>query len=386
MANSAIDFNPDLLYRAPEILYDGDIEYVQFDSIAGNQSYAPNANLNFQLRSQQFEGIDINKSTINFDFTQTGTAVAMSALGVSSVFKSVTDTLSGKQLPTEDVGLFRLLDLATDSAERKAITATCELYGAARPSTNVTDTFSVAMPLITTLSSMTKILPLMALTGGWNINYQLASLTDVLPTKTVGTWAITNVRIIAALVKPVDSYLRSLTYTLQNGGALNIPLQIKRDSGTINLNSSLQQSIRVSPGFYSSVNSMTLFQRSTSGDKFISNTATLKNYFINVNSQRYPRNFSIKANSADNLYMFLSPMGSACGSLAPFVDTTSGVCRYSWKSSSSFNQGIPIRDGSLSIQAEFNSTPEATTANIIFEIDAILRITQADVDLITNFE
>ncbi len=386
MANSDVQFHPDLMYKYPDQWLDGTLEYVQFDSIAGNQAYGPSSNLNFNLRSQNYEGVDISKSYMTYDLTQTGTAVEMSALGATAVFSQVSDTMSGKTLPPQtDIGLFRLLDLVTDSAERKSITALTEYYGSARVATNTTAVFPVTIPLITTLSSCTKILPLMALTGGWNINYLLSPITDVYPGKSVGTYSISNVRIVAAMVKPTDTYLKSLQHVLGNGGSLKLPLCIRRDTGAIPLTSALTQSVRVAPGYYTSLNSVTLFQRATTGDRFISDITTLDSYFINLNSNRYPKNFAIKTGT-ENLFQFLSPMGTSCGAFSPFVNATSGVCRYSWKTNGSFAQGIEIRDGSLSIEGVWNTAPTGKVMNVIAEIDVFLTISATAVDLVQKFD
>jgi hypothetical protein len=64
------------------------------------------------------------------------------------------------------------MKLATDTVTRKTITKRCEYYGVGAVNTGVSRT--VCMPIPTTLSTTSKIIPLAVLQGGWSLNYQLA--------------------------------------------------------------------------------------------------------------------------------------------------------------------------------------------------------------------
>lgn len=386
MANSSLQLHPDLLYFAPDQIQDGTIEYVSFSPNSG-EIFGPGGNPTFSLRSSN-EFLVLEKSYMTFNVNQViggGDSPALgtlSKLGASVFFQSVSDTLSGKQLPSENVSLMKLADLITDTTERKAFTAVGEYFNTSTTMVNK----SVIMPVITTLSSANKVIPLCALTGGWNISYQLASFADCFSTTTGTnpTYTISNVRIIGAMLKPTDSYLASLSNSLDSGASLKIPLVLRRDSGQISLCAGTQQIVRAQPGYCSSMNSISCFLRplTANTDQFTTVIAPLTKYFINVNSQRYPRNFAINTTNEENLYQLISGYNTSLSSMSPNTDAP--FLHYTWKTNPAFGSGIPIRDGTISLDTTWSSDPSANKMNIIIEYDAVLVISKNEVNLYSD--
>ena len=397
--NNFLEIHDSLLYNAPDPVLMGDVNFVEFK--ADSQSYEPGSTMNFQLRSNN-EFVIMDRSYLKFTFTESGASDAgyLSTMGASAFIRQVSDTVSGLQLPIcENWNLVDSINLSTDTAERKSITSRCQFTGtsAGLGQTVAKDVARTAiMPIPTTIGSSQRVWPLAVLTGGHNISYTLESYLKAYKSAAASTnkYTITNASIVCCMLKPSDSYLQELSSTLGKGNALKIPLQLTKTYNN-QLTEATNRSIRIQPGYLSSLNSLTNVYRLAAAangtaevDSFLSNITKIQEYYINVNSQRYPRNKAIKG-GADNefLYQMLASFNTSISSLNATTAAVSDVLHYSFQSNNQWASGISLNNGDLSVEITFNDAPAANDLiTSVLSYSAMLLISGADVQILTSFE
>lgn len=400
-ANGILDLHESLTYSAPADILMGDINFVSFKSDA--VSYTPGQSCSFNLRSNN-EFVILDRSYIKFSYTETGsvtTGSSISSAGASCFIKSVSDTISGLQLPVcDNWNVVNAVNLSNDTASRKSITTRCEYTGTyAAPGTAITtQTFGVArtavMPIPTNLSSSNNVIPLAFFNGGWNVSYEFASyLTAYISANSGNSYTITNAEIVCCVVKPPDAYLQEVQKTLSSGNSLKIPLQLAKVYTNL-LSVGTTQSIRIQPGYLSSLNSIINVYRPTadvnavSKDSFKSNITNFQEYYINVNSQRYPRNFPVKVATENKewLYQEMAGFNTSTSMLNASTIAVNDKLVYSWKSNSDFNSGISLNEGTVSVEILFSTAPTVNDIlSTVVEFDCMLLVSQSNVSLLTSF-
>jgi len=399
--NGFLEIDNSLTYSYPVDIVSGDISFVSFKSDA--VSYSPGQTASFNLRSNN-EFMILDRSYIKFDITETGTTgTSLSCMGSSAIFKTVSDNLSGLQLPQlSDWNVLNSVNLSTDTAERKSVTTRCEATGTyAAPGTALAATTinvarSVVMPIPTTLSSISQVFPLALLSGGYRIDYQLEDYLKVFVGYVGNSYTITNFEIVGCMLKAPDAYLKEVSQGLAAGNSLKIPLQLTKNFTNL-LSIATEQSINLSPGYLSSMNSLTNVYRTTatvnaaSTDSFKSTVAKVKNFYMNVDSARYPRNKPINIkNSAGNedpefIYQLLASQNTSVALIEAPKAAISDVLHFSWKSNSSFNSGIPLNNGKISLEMQFSAAPAVNDILCSFiDYDCYLTISLSDVTLVTS--
>jgi hypothetical protein len=393
MSNDQFQINDSLTYAAPDRVIDGDISWVSFKPTSIG-TYLPGQSIDFKLRSNN-EFVVLDRSYIKFTYAESGSVTTGSALctaGASAFFSQVTDTVSGLQLPLcKNWNVQNAMKLATDTTSRQTITTRCEYYGAAAASPTTTAR-TVCMPIPTTLASSTKIIPLAVLQGGWSLNYQLAPyLTAYNSANASNSYGITNMEIVCCMIKPTDAYLGELSSALSRGGSLKLPLELTKNI-TQSLTTATTQSIRLQTGFLGSVNSIFCTYRPltdvnvVSKDSMKSTMAKVSEFYLNVNSQRYPRNTAIGVSTPEYLYQLLAGYNTSLSVLSvPAAQATADIIKYSWKTNQEFSSGIPLNDGQIGVELSFSSAPASGDYfDAFINYDALLVIGQSDVQLQLN--
>jgi hypothetical protein len=137
--------------------------------------------------------------------------------GISSVFNSVQDTVSGYSLPnSRNWWIQNAVKLTTDTSERKAITGVCERYveGGTGIATAAATAYTCCMPVVTSIVESDKTIPLCFMNGG----YQLAlTLNPALTVVSTGTYFISELEIVAAFIQPSNDWMQLVSKGLQGG-------------------------------------------------------------------------------------------------------------------------------------------------------------------------
>lgn len=404
-ANGFLQIANNMTYSSPQREVSGETSYVSFRPV-GSQ-FGPGQSVEIKLSSTN-QYLSIDKSYLKFTFKEigtvfTGSIALLNTIGATAFISSVSDTVSGLQLPPINrYNVMKALKLNTDTAERKAINQRLSLYGSStivQPTNAAGVGRTVCIPMPTCLSSSEKLLPLCHLQGGHTVSYQLETYARVFQNTlgTSSTYIIEDIQLVACLVKPSDAYLMEVNRALANGATLQIPLQIPRNISN-QLAASTSQTIRLQTGFLGSLNSLSFVYRPTANfnkvatdnvNGFLTTTANIREYFINLNGQRYPRNKSIGVFNTvadpENLIQLLAAFSTETSFLNPPVETTEGFCHYSFKSNGTFSSGVPISDGVLSIELTTVIAPNPNDVlDVFFEYDSVLSIGANSVQLTTD--
>lgn len=398
-----LTLNQDLTYQVPEKIQDGEINFVSFkpQSIG---AYTPNSSVEFKLRSTN-EFVILDRSYMKFSLTETGAVTTatggteLSKMGAQAVISQVQDTVSGLQLPLlKNYNLQQSVKLNTDTSERKAITTITELYNTTTEAGSqikfAKKTFCIPVP--TSLSSANKVIPLAVLNGGWNISLLLENHNRVFTNGAAGnSYEVTDLEIVCCMLKPDERYLQELASAMARQGSLKIPLQLTKNISST-LTASTTQTVRIQCGYLSSLNSITNVVREaskigggvvgTKRDTFLTNTSILSDYYMMINSQRYPKNKAISCGSTDpeNLMQLLASFNTKYSQISPFSGTTT-FTYFSFESNGAFSSGIPINDGYITLECTFGSAPTAgDVIDSFLEYDAVMVIDQNTVQLVID--
>jgi len=371
-----LNIHPSLTFSAPVLLADGDVNFVKFTPL-GSNVFNQNDNITIKLASNN-ELLVLDRSYLKFNI-QLDTAGTLSPQGVSAIFSSISDTVSGMQLPIQrNANITAKVALSTDSNERKALTGVCELYtqGSATGQANtIAQVFTVTMPVPTSLSSSEKYIPLCFMNAGHQVSYQLAPASQVC---SLGSYQITNVELVACMVQPPNSYLEEVARGLAAGNSLKLPLNLTK-SITVQPSAGItSQVINLQVGYLGSINSITLVEKNAGAPMI--NQDGISSFFTTVDGARFPRNKSV-ASTSESLYQILAGYSTKLSSIS-LPDIYSRFKQYTWKSNGMFSSGVPSANGTIEISLEFSSVP--STLECIINYDAMLLISANSSLLVTD--
>ena len=315
-------------------------------------------------------------------FTLTTSAIGtLNPLGGVAVFNSVQDQVSGLQLPvSRNFHIQKGVQLTTDCSERKTVTASCEQFTGTGTgvATTAAGSFTICMPLVTSLDT-SKIIPLALFNAGHQLFYTLNPAATVV---SAGTYTVSNLEIVAALVTPNQQYLEEISRGLQSGGSLKIPLQLYK-SVTSTLAASNSKNIQINTGYLGSMNTVTLVEK-TAALGVMKNGADLQSFFINLDGQRYPMNKAVST-GVEAFYQTLAGYNTGISTLS-VPDANQSFQHYSFKTNSEFSSGVPTANGVVELALDFTgSTPVAgSTIETIISYDALLVVSQNSCSLIVD--
>ena len=402
------DFNiPDSLsYKRPETVIDGDSNFVEFQPVAGS-TFTQDQSLKIRVNSAD-EFLDVRRSYLKYDLALTGGATTagnmISELGGASVLRRITTTISGSQIEDfDDYNLSLSVKYAQLPETNKNFLKQVEFYNNQTVLTSSASAYSngrtCCHALRTALFECDRVFPLAFVRSGIELDIVLAPVNDLIigDSDTTG-YQISNVRFVACMIKPTQSYMKSFQSTLESGNTAHIPLHITRNVKLAPTTTTDQTNI-MNIGFYKSLRSFFgVFRESTSinsatTDSFKLNSLNgLKQYSVRVGSNKYPRNFDIgttySITSATVRPEFLmQSLVSMDNSYAHFnaVDPTSNTNNYiyyNWASNESPGSGIATEDGSITLNHIYHTAPGGTeTYSFFFLIDGVLKISAVDCSL-----
>lgn len=373
---SNLNINSSLTYALPDITEDGSLQYVSYKP-QGGSSFNQGESITVKVSSNT-QMVNLKRSYVKFRLT-TSAIGTLNPQGLSSVFNSVQDTISGLSLPVaRNFHIQKQVSLITDESERKTITAVCEQYrdGITGQSTTAGGVFTVCLPIPTSFET-DKLLPLPIMNAGWQAVYSLNNANVVV---SAGTYTITDFELCCAMIQPSPDYLQEVSKGLQSGGALKIPVMLYR-SITSNLSTSSSQNLILQTGYLSSINTITMVEK-TLALGLARNGADVQSYFINLDGQRYPSNKSI-AGREENIYMTLASYNTSISSISA-PDVGQPFQQFSFKTNSDFGSGVPTSNGVVEIALELTGVAVGSTIETIVSYDALLLVSNNSCSLITD--
>lgn len=367
-----------LTYSVPTPIIDGPIEYVSYKP-SGSQTFRAGETISIKLSSNtQFLNLERSYCKFNLACSTTG---SLNPLGASSVFKSVQDQVSGLSIPeSRNWYIQNGIKLCTDTSERKATTAACESFTGTGTGTSVTSAtnMTVCMPVPTSIST-NQLIPLAFFNAGHLLTYSLSTDATVV---SAGYYTITNFEIVAALQTPHSDLMGEYARGLASGNSLKIAVQLYK-SITSTLSASNNQSLNVQCGFISSLNTVSIVEK-TAALGAMKNGGDLLNFYVNLDGQRYPKN-KVISTGIEAFYQTLAGYSTNLSTIS-VPDSNQPFQQYSWKSNETFARGVPTANGSLSLELDFTgSTPVAgSTIECILAYDALLMVSQNSVGLVVE--
>lgn len=350
--------------------------------------------------------IDLNRSYMNFDLTETGSTNVNNTLntfGAESIFSQITETYAGTTLPyIQNYNLYKASVNSNASVTRQQLLSLTSGYipnnvasvGGNTPaalrtnSTGILQTFgtsytySVPVPL-QALSSARQI-PLCFLNGGIKLEIQLAPYNQVYQVANAGnSYTINNVVLMLAFTKPPDDVLIDTQEKLNAGQFLDLPLELVKNY-SITLQAGTTQQITQYIGYYKSLNSVTILYRKAANingaNPLFFSTDTLSTWFLNLNTQRYPQNKEIYCEgrtplSPENQLNIVRAFNTQLDTMSPYVAAKNGMMYWSWKENHSFQSGISSNNGVFQWIATFSTTcSSGDTIDLFLNYDVPLRI------------
>jgi hypothetical protein len=367
-----LNINTSLTYSVPSRLEDGEISYVSYKP-SGAQVFGPNDTITIKLSSNN-EFLCLDRSYLKFKLT-TDSVGKFHPNGAVSAISSISDSVSGLQLP-----IFRSFDIAqgiklnSNTSERRAIANVCEGWvgGAIGSDTIVGGVLQAVMPVPTTLNSTEKYIPLAFMNAGHQLSYTLNPASKVV---SVGSYILSEVEIVAALIQPNNDYLQEISKGMAAGGSLKIPLQLTK-SITTQCSNSFQQTFNIMTGYLGSLNSISLVEKSL---PFVCGDG-IKSYFINLDGKRYPRN-KVLTSRAEHIYQQLAGYNTKISTMG-IPDVSQTFKQYSFESNGDFSAGVATANGSIEIDVEFTTIP--TTLECLLNYDALLLVSQNTATLVLD--
>ena len=340
--------------------------------------------------------------------TTSGSTAITSALGASACLQRITTSVSGrsiedinnynsycsaiyKRLPTTQQNFLKQVELLNNQTQLTS------------SSTAAANGYTVCHALRTALCESDQYIPLPFIAGGVSIEAELAPVNKLLVATSSGAtgYTISAVEFVACMVKPSDSYLKTFQQSLLSGREATVPMTTIRNYRIAPSTASADQTIPVSCGFHRSVRSMLATQKLTSNinnsaaDEFSLETLNgLKEYYVQVGSRRFPRNFTIKTQNAsasgaptaehymqalcslDNTFSQMNAVDHAGTNTGQFI-------YYQWASNRGFGTGEPSEDGQITLNLNYNSAPSASYMDLFLHIDGVLKIGASDVSFST---
>ena len=373
---SNLNINSSLTYALPPVVEDGTIQFVSYRP-QGGSAFNPGETITVKISSNT-QMVSLERSYMKFRLT-TSAIGTLNPQGLSSIFNSVQDTVSGLSLPVaRNFHIQNQIKLITDASERKTITGVCEQYreGITGSATTAGGSFTVCLPIPTSFET-DKLLPLPVMNAGWQAVYALNNANVVV---SAGTYTVSDFEVVCCMIQPSAEYLQEVSKGLQGGGALKIPVSLYRSiTSTLSANSS--QNLILQTGYLSSINTITLVQK-TVALGLVRNGADLVSYFVNLDGQRYPSNKSIIGRE-ENIYQTLAAYNTSISTLSA-PDVAQPFQQFSFKTNRDFGSGVPTSNGVIEIALELTGVVAGSTMETIVSYDALLLVSANSCSLITD--
>ena len=340
--------------------------------------------------------------------TTSGSTAIISAQGASAVLQRITTSVSGrsiedinnynsycsalyKRLPDTEQNFLKEVELYTNQAQ---------LSASANAASNG---YTVCHAMRNALFESDQMIPLPFIAGGISIEVELAPVNKLLAATSSGAtgYTVSGVELVACMVKPSDSYLKSFQQTLLAGREGVIPITTIRNFRVSPSTTTADQTIPVSVGFHRSVRSFLATQKltsninSSSADEFALETLNgLKEYYVQIGSRRFPRNYTIKtqnstasgAPTAEHYMQALCSLDNTwphMNAVAHSGTNTGQFIYYGFSSNRGFGSGEPSEDGQIILNLTYNSAPSAAYMDLFLHIDGVLKIGASDVSFST---
>ena len=328
-------------------------------------------------------------------------------MGAAACFQRITTSVSGRAI--EDINNYNSYCSAIYKrlpSTQQAFLKQVELYQNQAQLSSSADAaangYTCCHALRNGLFESDQMIPLPFIAGGVALEIELAPFNKLRVATASGAtgYTISSVELVACMVKPSDSYLKSFQQSLTSGREATIPLTAVRNFRLAPSTSSAEQTIPVSVGFHRSVRSILGVQKLQSvvnvstADEFNSETLNgLKEYYVQIGSRRFPRNFSIKTNnaassgsiSAEHFMQALCSLDNTYSHMsAPDVTANTGqMVYYQFASNRGFGAGEASEDGQITVNLNYNSSPTAAWMDLYLHLDGVLRIGATDVSFST---
>ena len=363
-----MSLNSALSYSQPEEIVTGTYNFVSYKT--QKTSYGASENFSIKLSSNS-QFLDLSKSYMKLDLA-TSTSGNLAPQGASAVFASLQDTVSGLSLPIcQNWNVMRNVQLQSSTYERKKIQETCEQWTGTGTGVAVSSEFSksICMPIPTSVVT-DRFIPLCLFNSGHEISYSTAIDSAVV---TAGTYTISNIEIVCALVTPTADYLQRVSGGIASGEILKLPLKLYK-SLPIAVGAATTQTLTVNCGYLSSLNSLTLVHKATAASRV--NLQEIKDFYIQIDGQRFPTNKTIDcANSVESVYQTIASGSTSNNAFVP-ANSNQTFVHFNW-ASEGFSGGIATSNGSIQLETNWSSTP--TSNSILFTFvshDSLLLVGQ----------
>lgn len=390
--SSFLEPNLKSVYDAPSQLDVENFNIVEFKPVSGS-SFSANENVNVRINSQN-RLIDWDRSYIKGTFTGSATGGSISKMGLGVCFKTITETVSGVQLPIyNDYNLVKAYENKLVTDERKSFIDVTE---SANMSTTIgTTATNFTLPYLGHLSTSDRYFPLCVCPGGIEWTAQLETNDQVFIAGSSPTYTITDFAIVLCLIEPSANYLAELSNGVSRGGQIKIPLELKKivhspAQALTNFTQKLQLGVLQSVNSITTIHRLVANMNTTSADAFdgasalLASGKELKYWSIQVNSQTYPQNRFINyyGKRPEHLIHLLSAFNVHYSAIKA-VGSTNDFLHYSFKANESYGSGIGIWDGFLELNLNYVGAPSASDLqSFICTYDGILTIQSGVVQLI----
>ena len=399
-----------LIYEFPDQEITGDITlFKQIPQQAGN--LLPSNTLSFQIASRT-EFVDVQRSYLQMTITPTGGSGTcyLQNIGATSVIGQVQEQVCGTSLQfLNRYDLYNATKNAVTSVSRKQFIGLTEGYVATGSTagsgigTAMTigtgKEFVVPCPLQTITSN--KLIPLSLFPGDYLVQILLNPVNYVFgPQNTPTSYTISNVYMVLALVTPPREMFLHAQNTLNNGGDILLPISICR-----NFEQNLAQGTTITfnqiIGYYESLDAITICRRLqadiTEGNVFWPTTNALTDWYISLDTERFPKNRSINAegsNSQENLLQVIRPFNTQLDDKTPYATTgingsyqstgiNSGFSYWNFQENASFGSGKAVSNGQFVAYLNYNPSliggGGSDVYDIFIEYSILLRITAGGV-------
>ena len=395
-----------LTYSEPDSIVDGDLNYVQFQPVAG-QSWVASETFDINVSSPD-RVLDVSKSYLKFKLQLTGTtgtsgSAVTSTLGGVSALQRVQVSVGG--LLIEDIQNYNayvstLYKRATK--EQADMLKVLEGYGDQSAFAGSADANTngrvVCHAMRTCVNENDLHWPLFAIRSGITFSFTTSTLNDLIATTNTGAtgFKISEVYFVGAMVKPSPAYIDSFMGGISGGKSASIPLQVVRNV-RFKPSTLTNQETNLHIGQLKSLRQIWAISReatsinSSSTDSFaLDSLNALNSYYYMIGSERFPQNKEIYTNNAvasgavdpesvmqslvslDNTYSWLSPFA---GSNAYADNKDCLFAPFTFSSNRSLGAGVATSDGFIQLVHKYSSGPAGTeTIDAFIVYDAVLKL------------
>jgi hypothetical protein len=402
-SSSAFQIDDSLVYTKPTQTVRGQANWVVFRSVEGG-SFTSNQSFNINVNSAN-GFLEPQKLFLKYKLSLTGGTSAgsttISQAGGSAVIRNLTTSLGGVQI--EKINNYNQYC----SVQNKRTTAehwnmlrdleACSSGSALTTNSAYSNGRYIVHSLKNCIGQSNNYLPLSFIRGGMRIQVDLDTVNNLVASLgTTTDYQVSDVQIIASVIIPDESYLKAFQASLESGRSASMQTLITQQYQTA-LNASTLQNVDILCGFVQSLKSITFTQRasttmnSSSVDAFANDTYNdLKQYSINIGSNRYPLNSYIGSTNTDasgaidptNLALLVGHFKSGYASIDAknaYTTTKDCVCMYGW-GNDGFGTGVQVADGKMSLTLEYNSAPTTGAQLDVFtQFDSVIEISASGI-------